>query len=92
MDGSFRANTLKLREHEDIIRQERRTAQQLCDLLNHARRLAPPEESQRYEQLIRQTERLVQYFRAMDGQVDLMTFELERLSDDISLMLADTGK
>lgn len=92
MDGTFRADTLKLKQHEDVIIQERCAAQKLCDLLSYARRWAPPEEVLVYDRLIRKAERLVRYFQAMADQVDNMSLELEKLSVDISSMLADIGR
>lgn len=80
MDGGFQANTLKLREHGDLLLRERRAAQELCERLRAARRYATPEDAWRYEALIRQAELLSRYFRDMGDQVDRMEMELARLS------------
>ena len=83
---------MKLKQHEDVIIQERRVAQRLYELLNRARRCAPPEEAPQYDRLIRKAERLARYFQAMADQVDDMSLELERLSVEISSTLADAGR
>ena len=89
MDGLLRANTLKLRQHTDLIRRELHTARSLRDLLRRARGYALPDEVWRYDRLIQDAEALAGYFGAMADQVDRMSFELERLSMEISALLTD---
>ena len=91
MDGAFQANTLRLREHGDIILQELRTARQLCEQLWAAKRLALPEDAQCYEPLIHRAETLARYFGEMGDQVDRTTLELTHLSMEINTLLRDTA-
>jgi hypothetical protein len=89
LDGSLYADTARLLQHRDLILQERRTAQQLCEYLSYARRCAPPEEAPVYDRLIGEAGRLSAYFRAMADQVDLMAMEVGRMSQQISMALRD---
>lgn len=90
MDGSLYADTARLIQHRDIILQERRAAQMLCEYLSHARRYAPLEDVPAYDHLIGQACELSEYFRAMADQVDSMAVEVGRLSQQISITLRDT--
>lgn len=87
----MRANTLRLQEHADIVRREKRTAQLLGEQLRLARRHALPNDAWRYDQMIGKSDKLEQYFGSMAEQVDNMSFELARLSVDIGTMLTDAG-
>ena len=91
MDGGFQANTLKLREHGDLLLRERSIAQELCERLRAARRYAASEDAWRYEALIRQAEMLSRYFGDMGDQVDRMEMELVQLSTEINTLLRDTA-
>jgi len=92
LDGTFQADTLRLKEHEGIILQELRTARQLGDLLRNTRRYALEEDIWRYDRLIEKTDTLIRYFQAMANQVDLMGFEMERLSTEISALLREVSR
>lgn len=91
MDSLLRANTLRLQEHVDIVRRERRTAQLLAEQLRLARRHALPDDVWRYDQMIGKAEKLEQYFRGMADQVEHMSFELAQLSLEINRMLSEAG-
>jgi len=83
------ADTLRLKEHRDIVFQERQTARQLCELLQLARRHALEEDVWRYDRLIRRAEKLAGYFQAMYDQVDEMSLKLTRLSLEVSMLFED---
>ena len=87
----MRANTLRLREHADIVRREQRTARLLVEQLRMARRYVLPEDAWRYDQMIGKAQTLERYFSSMADQVDNMGLELARLSVDINTMLKEAG-
>mgnify|MGYP006922413738 CR=1 FL=1 len=64
-------------QHRDLILQERRTAQQLCEYLSYARRCAPPEEAPVYDRLIGEAGRLSAYFRAIVVAQHLIRVQLQ---------------
>lgn len=81
------ADTLRLKEHENLVRQERDCARLLGEHLRHARRCSPPDDAWRYHQLIAKTDALERYFSEMADQVDRMILELGRLSLEIHMLL-----
>jgi len=87
----LRANTLRLKEHADIVRQERNTARTLTEQLRLARCHALPDDVWRYDRMLCKVETLEQYFDSMANQVDNMSLELARLSVEINLILQDAG-
>lgn len=91
MDSLLRANTLRLQEHADIVRQERRSARLLVEQLRLARRNALPEDAWRYDQLIGKADSLERYFDRMSGQVEYMSDELVQLSVKLGMILDEAG-
>lgn len=91
MNSLLRANTLRLQEHADIVRREKRTAQLLVEQLRLARRCALPEDAWRYDRMIGKAGTLERYFSDMADQVDNMSFELAQLSVEINTMLKEAG-
>lgn len=91
MDSLLRANTLRLQEHADIVRQEQQTARLLVEQLRLARQYALPEDAWRYDRMIGKAQTLERYFSGMANQVDNMGFELARLSLEINTMLSEAG-
>jgi len=92
LDSLLRADTLKLEEHEDLVRRELRTARLLKEQLSLAQRHARPEDTWIYDQLIDKAMKLEQYFSGMANQVDQMSVELVRLSVEIGELLRDAGR
>lgn len=92
MDERFYADGLRLKEHEDIIRQERQTAQTLCEQLQQVSQYMPPDSLWRCKQMCDDAERLTQYFIRMNDQVELIGSELEQLSLEINALLRDAGR
>lgn len=89
-DG-FSADTLRIQEYREHLRQEQLLAQNLQRLLEQARRSALPQETWRYDALLREAARLVRYFSAMGRQMDTVLEQLTKLSLDIRLLLLDTS-
>lgn len=92
MDSLLRADTLRLREHEDIIRREQRLVRLIEEQLRQARRYALPDDEWRCNQLLEKAGALEQYFRGMEDQVDRMEYELARLSISIGATLDEAGR
>lgn len=88
----MRADTLKLKEHEDLVRRELRTARLLKEQLRIARRHALPEEARTYDQLAEKAGRLERYFSGMADQLDQMSVEVARLSVETGELLRDAGR
>ncbi len=91
MSKFLQANTLRLQEHADIVRRERRTAQLLAEQLRLARRLALPDDAWRYDRMTGKAEKLERYFGCMADQVEHMSFELSRLSLEINRLFSEAG-
>ncbi len=91
LENGFSADFLCLQEYRERLRQEQQLAQRLQQHLESARDLALPEETWRYDALLREVNRLVRYFSAMGEQMDAVLEQLARLSLDIRLLLLDTS-
>ena len=74
-----------------MVRREQRTVRLLCDQLEQVRRLAPAEETECLNRIIRQAERLERYFREMGDLIDQMYTEFGMLSHEIGRMLEDNS-
>ena len=88
----MRADTLKLEEHEELVRRELRTARLLKEQLRLAQRHALSEDAWIYDRLIEKAGKLEQYFSGMADQVNRMSAEVARLSVEIGELLKDAGR
>lgn len=91
LENGFSADTLRVQEYREHLRQEQRLAERLRQRLENARCLALPEDTWRYDALLREAARLVRYFSAMGEQMDTVMEQLAKLSLDIRLLLSDTS-
>ena len=91
LENGFSADVLRIQEYREHLCQGHRLAEHLQQLLERARRLALPEDTWRYDALLREAARLVRYFSAMREQMDTVMEQLAKLSLDIRLLLSDTS-
>lgn len=89
MDGELFLDTVRLRDHVADIQQQYKTAQQLYDQLERAKRLAYPNGQSRFGQLLNDAQSLVDYFGAMSRVIDGISGNAEQVSLRISRMLQD---
>lgn len=89
MDGELFLDTVRLRDHAADIQQQQRTAQQLYDQLERAKRLAYPHGQSQFNQLLNDIQALVDYFSAMSHAMDNLSGSAEQISLRISRMLQD---
>ena len=85
----LQASSAHLLEQRDLILQEQRTAQRLCDQLRLMRGSVEPELESACAEMLRDAEKLQEYFQRLGPLVEQMELELGIISRNIGAQLED---
>jgi hypothetical protein len=91
MEDQFFADTARLADHAVLIREERGLAGALRDKLQYLQQFCLPEEEREIRELTRKAQGLVNYFSSAADLVENMSWDFQRLSNEIARILQESS-